>query len=100
MSRKDKKSRRTVERKFAIKNSVGRIIIVAALLIFQVALLVLGFIFLFTKLPFMLYVMYGISFLFVIGINAKDHANDIKLIWVIIILGFPMFGILLYLLFH
>ena len=100
MSRKDKKSRRTVERKFAIKNSVGRIIIVAALLIFQVALLIFGFVFLFTKLPFMLYVMYGISFLFVIGINAKDYANDIKLIWVIIILAFPMAGILLYLLFH
>ncbi|MBP5261976.1 MAG: cardiolipin synthase [Clostridiales bacterium] len=100
MSRASRKVRRTVERKFAIKNSVGRIIIVAALLILQVVLLILGFLFLFSKLPLLMYVMYGLGFVFVIALNAKDHANDIKLIWVIIILSFPVVGIILYLLFH
>ena len=100
MSREGSGSKRTVERKFAIKNSVGRIVIVTALLILQFALIVLAFIFLFTKAPLLMYVMYGIGFVFVIGINAKDHANDIKLVWVIIIMAFPVVGIILYLLFH
>ncbi|SCW39824.1 cardiolipin synthase [Ruminococcaceae bacterium YRB3002] len=100
MSRAIRKTRRTVERKFAIKNSVGRIIIVATLLVLQVALLLFGFVFLFTKLPLMMYFMYALGFIFVIGLNAKDHANDIKLIWVIIIMAFPVVGIVLYLLFH
>ena len=100
MSRERSGSKRTVERKFAIKNSVGRIVIVTALLILQFALIVLAFIFLFTKAPLLMYIMYGIGFVFVIGINAKDHANDIKLVWVIIIMAFPVVGIILYLLFH
>lgn len=100
MSRASRKTRRTVERKFAIKNSVGRIVIVATLLILQVVLLILAFLLIFAKLPLLMYVMYALGFIFVIGINAKDRTNDIKLVWVIIILSLPIVGIILYLLFH
>ena len=94
------KSKRTVERKFAIKNSVGRIVIIAILLALQILFLVFGSIFLFRSFPIVKYVFDVLCLLFVIGINAKDHTNDIKLIWVIIILSLPLAGIILYLLFH
>jgi len=94
------KSRRTVERKFAIKNSVGRIVIIAFLLLLQIVLLAWGFIYLFSKMPLMLYAVYILGFLFVIGINAKDRTDDIKVVWIIIIMAFPFVGILLYILFH
>ncbi len=94
------KSRQTVERKFAIKNSVGRIVIIAFLLLFQIGLLAWGFIYLFSKMPLMLYLVYILGFLFVIGINAKDRTDDIKVVWIIIIMAFPFVGIILYLLFH
>ena len=94
------KSRRTVERKFAIKNSVGRIVIISFLLLLQIVLLAVGFIFLFSKMPMLLYIVYIIGFLFVIGINAKDRTDDIKVVWIIIIMAFPFVGIIMYLLFH
>ncbi|MBR6960096.1 MAG: cardiolipin synthase [Clostridiales bacterium] len=94
------KTKRTVERKFAIKNSVGRIVIISILLLLQIGLLVFGSLFLFSKFPLMIYVMYGLGLLFVVGLNAIDHTNDIKLVWIIIIMSFPIVGIILYILFH
>ena len=100
MSRAGRKTRRTVERKFAIKNSVGRIVIVTILLVLQVSLLLFGFVYVFAQLPVLTYVMYAIGLLFVMWLNARDKTNDIKVVWVIIILAFPLVGIILYLLFH
>lgn len=90
--------KRTVERKTAIKNSIGRIIIFGLLVLAQIA----GFIFLIillgTKYPSLDIVMRAVALIVALGINARDHNGVFKLIWVIVILIFPIPGLLFYVL--
>ena len=90
--------KRTVERKTAIKNSIGRIIIFGLLVLAQLAGFIILFILLGNKFPSLDILMRALALIVALGINARDHNGVFKLIWVIVILIFPIPGLLFYVL--
>ena len=91
-------SKRTVEKKSAIKNSVGRIIIFGLFVLAEIAAFVVLLYFLGTKFPPIDIAVRVLSVIVVLGINSRDHNGAFKLIWVIAILALPVPGLLFYVL--
>ena len=88
--------KRTVERKTAIKNSVGRIIVFSLFIIAQlVGFAVLAY-YLGSVFPALDVGVRVIALIVALGINARDHNGVFKLIWVIVILLLPIPGLLFY----
>ena len=91
-------SKRTVEKKSAIKNSVGRIIIFGLFVLAQIVGFIVLLYFLGNKFPPIDIAVRVLSVIVVLGINSRDHSGAFKLIWVIAILAFPVPGLLFYVL--
>ena len=91
-------SKRTVEKKSSIKNSVGRIIIFGLFVLAEIAAFVVLLYFLGTKFPPIDIAVRVLSVIVVLGINSRDHNGAFKLIWVIAILALPVPGLLFYML--
>ena len=89
-------NKRTVERKTAIKNSIGRIIVFGLFVLAQIA----GFVVLFTVLgyrfPAIDFTVRAMALIVALTINSRDHNGAFKLIWVIVILVLPVPGLLFY----
>ena len=90
--------KRTVERKTAIKNSIGRIIIFGLFVLAQIVGFIVLLYFLGNKYPPIDIAVRVLSVIVVLGINSRDHSGAFKLIWVIAILVFPVPGLLFYVL--
>ena len=90
--------KRTVERKTAIKNSIGRIIIFGLLVIAQIIGFIVLLYYLGSYFPPLDIVMRALALIVALGINARDHNGVFKLIWVIVILILPVPGLLFYVL--
>lgn len=88
--------KRTVERKTAIKNSIGRIIVFGLFVLAQIAGFVLLVYFLGSYFPPLDIFVRAVSLIVALGINARDHNGVFKLIWVIVILILPIPGLLFY----
>ena len=91
-------AKRTSERKTAIKNSVGRIIVFGLFIIAQIAAFIVLLYFLGNKFPAIDITVRALSLIVALGINARDHNSVFKLIWVIVILIVPVPGLLFYVL--
>lgn len=91
-------AKKTVERKTAIKNSVGRIIFYGLLIIVQIigfAVLAyyLGYVY-----PAASLIIQIVALIMALGINSRDSNGVFRLIWVIVILAIPVTGLLFYVL--
>ena len=91
-------NKRTVERKTAIKNSIGRIIVFGLLVLAQLVGFIVLLYYLGSYFPPLDIAVRAISLIVVLGINSRDHNGVFKLIWVIVILLFPVPGLLFYVL--
>ena len=91
-------AKRTVERKTAIRNSVGRIAIFGLFVLVQIAAFIVLLVMLGSKFPSIDIAMRAISIIIALGINSRDHNGVFKLIWVIVILIVPIPGLLFYVL--
>lgn len=89
-------AKRTVERKTAIKNSVGRIIVYSLIIIAQIVSFAVLVYLLGNKYPALAFVFRAIALITALGINARDSNGAFKQIWVIVILTFPITGLLFY----
>ena len=90
--------KRTVERKTAIKNSIGRIIVFGLLVIAQLIGFIVLLYYLGSNFPPLDIAVTVLALIVVLGINSRDHNGVFKLIWVIVILIFPVPGLLFYVL--
>ncbi|MBR5182550.1 MAG: cardiolipin synthase [Clostridiales bacterium] len=90
--------KRTVERKTAIKNSIGRITVFGLLVIAQIIGFVVLIFFLGKNVPAIDVTFRIIALIVAIAINSRDHDGVFKLIWVIVILIVPVPGLLFYVL--
>lgn len=90
--------KRTVERKTAIKNSIGKITVFGLLVIAQIVGFEVLFFFLGRIFPAIDVALRVVALIVAIGINARDHNGVFKLIWVIVILILPVPGLLFYVL--
>ena len=90
--------KRTVERKTAIKNSIGRIIIFGLFVLAEIIVFIVLLYYLGNKFPPVDIVVRVISLIVALGINSRDHNGAFKLIWVIAILILPVPGLLFYVL--
>ena len=88
--------KRTVERKTAIKNSIGRIIVFGLFVLAQIAGFVVLLYFVGSYFPPLDIALRAIALIVALGINARDHNGVFKLIWVIVILIIPVPGLLFY----
>lgn len=91
-------NKRTVERKTAIKNSIGRIIVFGLFVLAQIVAFIVLLYFLGNKFPPIDIAVRAISLIVALGINSRDHSGAFKLIWVIAILILPVPGLLFYVL--
>lgn len=91
-------AKRTVERKTAIRNSVGRIAIFGLFVLVQIAAFIVLLVLLGNKFPSIEIAMKVIAIIIALGINSRDHNGVFKLIWVIVILIVPIPGLLFYVL--
>lgn len=91
-------TKRTVERKTAIKNSVGRIIIFGLFVLAQIIGFIVLLYFIGDKFPPIDIVVRALALIVALGINSRDHSGAFKLIWVIVILILPVPGLLFYVL--
>ena len=89
-------AKRTVERKTAIKNSVGRIIVYSLIIIAQIVAFAVLVYLLGNKYPALAFVFRAIALITALVINARDSNGAFKQIWVIVILTFPITGLLFY----
>ena len=87
--------KRTVERKTAIKNSIGRIIVFGLFVLAQIAGFVL-LVYLGSNFRRLISQSEPFAVIVALGINARDHNGVFKLIWVIVILILPIPGLLFY----
>lgn len=87
---------RTGERKSAIKNSIGRVILVALLILLQIACFMFFVLNVGEKYPAVSILMRSVAVLTVLGINSRDNNSRVKLVWVIIILTAPVVGLILF----
>ena len=90
--------KRTVERKTAIKNSIGRIIVFGLLVIAQLVGFIVLLYYLGSNFPPLDIAVRALALIVALGINSRDHNGVFKLIWVIVILLFPVPGLLFYVL--
>ena len=90
--------KRTVERKTAIKNSIGRITVFGLLVIAQIIGFVVLIFFLGKNVPAIDVTFRIIALIVAVAINSRDHDGVFKLIWVIVILIVPVPGLLFYVL--
>ena len=90
--------KRTVERKTAIKNSIGRIAVFGLLVIAQIVGFAVLIFFLGRNFPAIDVALRVVALIVAVGINARDHNGVFKLIWVIVILILPVPGLLFYVL--
>lgn len=90
--------KRTVERKTAIKNSIGRITVFGLLVIAQIIGFVALIFFLGKNVPAIDVTFRIIALIVAVAINSRDHDGVFKLIWVIVILIVPVPGLLFYVL--
>ena len=90
--------KRTVERKTAIRNSVGRISIFGLFVLVQIAAFVVLVVMLGAKFPPVDIAVRVVAILIALGINSRDHNGVFKLVWVIVILIIPIPGLLFYVL--
>lgn len=86
----------TVERKTAIKNSIGRIIVFGLFVLAQIIGFIVLFIVLGNRFPAIDFTVRAMSLIVALTINSRDHNSAFKLIWVIVILIFPVPGLLFY----
>ena len=91
-------TKRTVERKTAIRNSVGRIIIFGLFVLAQIIGFIVLLYFIGDKFPPIDIVVRALALIVALGINSRDHNSAFKLIWVIAILILPVPGLLFYVL--
>ncbi len=91
-------AKRTVERKTAIRNSVGRIAIFGLFVLVQIAAFIVLLVLLGNKFPSIEIAMRALAIIIALGINSRDHNGVFKLIWVIVILIVPIPGLLFYVL--
>ncbi len=89
-------SKRTVERKTAIKNSIGRIIVFGLFVLAQIIGFIVLFIVLGNRFPAIDFAVRAMALIVALGINSRDHSGAFKLIWVIVILVLPVPGLLFY----
>ena len=85
--------KRTVERKTAIKNSIGRITVFGLLVIAQIIGFLVLIFFLGKNVPAIDVTFRIIALIVAIAINSRDHDGVFKLIWVIVILIVPVPGL-------
>ncbi len=91
-------NKRTVERKTAIKNSIGRIIVFGLFVLAQIIGFIVLFYYLGVKFPPIDIAVRAVALIVALGINSRDHNGAFKLIWVIVILTLPVPGLLFYVL--
>ena len=88
--------KRTVERKNAIKSSIGRIVIYALAVILQWALIVFLVTYFGNRYPIIASVVRGAAMIFALYVNSRDNVSTMKIVWIIVLLIFPIFGLILY----
>ena len=91
-------SSRTAEKKTAIKNSLGRLTFAIIAITAQVVWLVYLLKRISEFFPWMSWVITGVSIILALGLYGRKINAEIKMPWIMLILVFPVVGIILYLL--
>lgn len=87
----------TMEKEASVKNGVFRMIIAVISIFINVLLFIWGFFWLNKTLWWVSAIMSLISFFVVLGIYSMNRTPSIKLPWIMLILAFPVAGIVFYL---
>ncbi|MCR5747778.1 MAG: cardiolipin synthase [Lachnospiraceae bacterium] len=88
----------TVEKKGAVQNGVKSAVFAVLSIILQIIAIYVLYVVLEAKYAWLSYVMTIIGILIVLTIYGKHETASIKMPWLILILSFPIFGVLLYVL--
>ena len=88
--------KRTIERKNAIRSSIGRIFFYALAVLVQWALIVLLVTYFGNRYPIIAAVVRGAAVFFALYVNSRDNVSTMKMVWIIVLLVFPIFGLILY----
>ena len=88
--------KRTIERKNAIRSSIGRIFFYALAVLVQWALIVLLVTYFGNRYPIIAAVVRGAAVVFSLYVNSRDNVSTMKMVWIIVLLVFPIFGLILY----
>jgi len=91
---------RTGEKKSSIKNSVGRIILYALAVILQFVLFVAFVTNFENQYPIIAVTVRTLALAFALYVNSQDNVAAMRLVWIIILLIAPIFGVMLYLIFR
>ena len=86
----------TYEKKAAVKNGVTRLIFVVFSITLEIVFLFLLILRLGENAPWLEVVLRIAAFLLVIGIYSQDKSASIKMPWLILIMAFPVLGVILY----
>jgi cardiolipin synthase len=88
--------KRTIERKNSIRSSIGRIFIYALAVIIQWALIVLLISYFGNRYPIVASLIRGAAIVFALYVNSRDNVSTMKMVWIIVLLILPIFGLILY----
>ncbi len=88
--------KQTVERKGDVKNGIGRLFIAVLAILVQVALMVTLLVKLDEQSFILQTILSIIALAIVLGISNMEWSSAVKLPWIIILLLFPIFGVILF----
>ncbi len=88
----------TLEKKAAVKNGAGRLFLAAISIILEVVFLLVLVLWLGDSAPWIDLLMRLFAFLLVLGIYSQNRSASVKMPWLILIMAFPIFGLMLFLL--
>lgn len=92
----DKKANKTREKRTSIKNSIGRLVVIALILILQLVILTVLIARLSAQFALIDSIIRVFALILVLQINHNDYNLSLKYPYMIIILMIPVFGVLIY----